>query len=300
MDNITELVFGVILWLISCGFLLYVAGNKSQLKSTSKSDESLNNIDENNLQNENFLDVSNDQKLTIEELEVKIDDHKIENLEAELSKQNLELNVAKDRINDLLEELKSVSDQLKLTQDISIKLQEELESSQQMSLKLEEELELTQNKSLKLEKELQLTKNNFQQLEEKTKKQKQESEELKIKLNRQKKELTTEFAETIFEKLHCLLTNYPTARIMTKVKPDLPAKNLISLFKPLDSVSEYLGFNLIGKPWQKVAFNPQFHQADTEDIIAGELVYIRFVGYRYGHRILTPAKVSRTLPGKNQ
>jgi hypothetical protein len=38
------------------------------------------------------------------------------------------------------------------------------------------------------------------------------------------------------------------------------------------------------------------HQPDVEDITEGELVYIRFVGYREGERILAPAKVSRTLP----
>ena len=83
---------------------------------------------------------------------------------------------------------------------------------------------------------------------------------------------------------------------MVEAKPDLPAKNLVPLFTPLDNVLASWGYEQIGSPWEQVPFNPQLYQADTNDIAEGDLVYIRFVGYRNGSRILSPAKVSRTLP----
>ena len=100
---------------------------------------------------------------------------------------------------------------------------------------------------------------------------------------------------------------------MAQAKPDLPAKNLTSLFTPLESLLKSWGYEPIGKPWEQVPYNPQLHQADTDDIEEGELVYVRFIGYcdrksndrntaqitddTQQTQILCPAKVSRTLPG---
>lgn len=120
--------------------------------------------------------------------------------------------------------------------------------------------------------------------------------QLREALQQQRIELTTEFQHSTFQQLQTLLTNHPTVQKLVELKPDLPAKNLISLFISLDNLIENWGYESIGKVWEKVAYNPQLHQPDTGDIEVGELVYIRFVGYRKGDRILAPAKVSRILP----
>lgn len=119
---------------------------------------------------------------------------------------------------------------------------------------------------------------------------------LREELEAQSSLLKSDFRSEVFEQLQTLLTNYPTAREMAKVKPDLPAKNLISLFTSLENLLENWGYETIGKPWEKVNYNPQIHQADSDDIEVGESVYIRFVGYRDGDNILYPAKVSLNLP----
>jgi hypothetical protein len=120
--------------------------------------------------------------------------------------------------------------------------------------------------------------------------------QLREALQQQRIELTTELQHSTFQQLQTLLTNHPTVRKLVELKPDLPAKNLISLFISLDNLIESWGYESIGKVWEKVAYNPQLHQPDAGDIEVGELVYIRFVGYRKGDRILAPAKVSRILP----
>lgn len=124
----------------------------------------------------------------------------------------------------------------------------------------------------------------------------EQCQRLREELETQKSQLWEHFCQSTFEELQTLLTNYPTAAEMARIKPDLPAKNLTALFATLDNLLENWGYEPIGQPWESVAYNPQFHQGDCDDMQPGEVVYIRFVGYRQGDRILSPAKVSRTLP----
>jgi molecular chaperone GrpE (heat shock protein)/DNA-binding Xre family transcriptional regulator len=125
---------------------------------------------------------------------------------------------------------------------------------------------------------------------------KQQCLRLRDELEQQKTQLTDDFRRATFEQLQTLLTSYPAARKMAEAKPEMPAKNLSALFTPLENLLSTWGFETIGSAWEQVTYNPQLHQPDVEDITEGDLVYVRFVGYRYGERILVPAKVSRTLP----
>ena len=120
---------------------------------------------------------------------------------------------------------------------------------------------------------------------------------LRDELQQQKGQLSADFRDSTFEQLQPLLANYPSVRKMAEAKPNLPAKNLIALLTPLDDLVDSWGWVRIGSVWEQVAYNPQLHQPDADDIQEGDLVYIRFVGYRDRERILCPAKVSRTLPG---
>lgn len=119
---------------------------------------------------------------------------------------------------------------------------------------------------------------------------------LREELKQQSGQLKTDFQNETFTQLQTLLSNYPTVKKMALSKPDLPAKNLISLFTSLDNLMTSWGYNAIGETWEQVNYNPQLHQADSDDIQEGELVYIRFIGYQDGDKVLYPAKVSRTLP----
>jgi molecular chaperone GrpE (heat shock protein) len=124
-----------------------------------------------------------------------------------------------------------------------------------------------------------------------------ECDRLHQQLTQQRETLNQEFRQATFEQLQFLFTQFPSARKMAEAKPELPAKNFSALFTPLENLLEEWEITPIGKVWETVEFNPQYHQADSEDIEAGESVYVRFVGYHQGEKILVPAKVSRTLPG---
>jgi len=124
-----------------------------------------------------------------------------------------------------------------------------------------------------------------------------ECDRLRQQLAQQQETLNREFQQATFEQLQFLFTQFPSARKMAEAKPELPAKNFSALFTPLENLLEDWDITPIGEVWGTVEFDPQYHQADSEDIEAGESVYVRFVGYRQGDNILVPAKVSRTLPG---
>lgn len=120
---------------------------------------------------------------------------------------------------------------------------------------------------------------------------------LRAELQQQKSQLHEDFQDISFAQLQSLLTNYPTARKMAQLKPDLPASNLTALFTPLDHLLQTWHIAPIGTAWEQVPFDTRLHQPDADDVVEGEPVYIRFIGYHHGDRILSPAKVSRTLPG---
>ena len=120
---------------------------------------------------------------------------------------------------------------------------------------------------------------------------------LRTELQQQRAQLYKDFQTDSFAQLQPLLTNYPSACKMAQVKPDLPARNLVALFTPLETLLETWQITPIGTAWEQVPFDAQKHQPDIDEIATGELVYVRFVGYAQGDRILSPAKVSRTLPG---
>jgi molecular chaperone GrpE (heat shock protein) len=125
---------------------------------------------------------------------------------------------------------------------------------------------------------------------------KQQCLRLKTELETRSQQVSDDLKQDFFNQLQSLLANYPTAIKMAQQKPDLPAKNLVALFTPLGNLLSDWGYETIGELWQQVEYNPQLHQADSDDLNAGDRVYVRFVGYRDRDTILCPAKVSRTLP----
>ncbi|MBD2035167.1 XRE family transcriptional regulator [Leptolyngbya sp. FACHB-321] len=123
----------------------------------------------------------------------------------------------------------------------------------------------------------------------------QECLRLQQALQQQEIALTTTLRHSLFKQLQVLFTHYPSVNKIIETRPDLPAKNVVPMFVPLENLVQSWGYEQIGAVWEQVAYDPTLHQPDTPDIEAGELVYVRFVGYRDGSIVLSPAKVSRTL-----
>lgn len=128
----------------------------------------------------------------------------------------------------------------------------------------------------------------------------QQYQRLQYQLAAQTSQAIAHAQEDAFAQLQPLLTQYPSVAKMVEYQPGLPAERLVALFTPLENLVQQWGYELIGQPWEAVPFDPQLHQPDVDDLAVGESVYVRFVGYRQGDRILCPARVSRQLPAMVQ
>lgn len=168
-------------------------------------------------------------------------------------------------------------------------LRSEIDSLKQTQINLEQKLETTTS-------DWQTSQREKAALEVQLEEFKQQCVRLRSQLETQSTQSQQDTELNAFEQIQSLLTQYPSVRRMTEAKPELPARNLIGMFTSLDNLVRFWGYQAIGQPWEQVEFDPQFHQGDVTDLELGESVYVRFIGYRSGDRILVPAKVSRTLP----
>ncbi|WP_187293824.1 XRE family transcriptional regulator [Gloeobacter kilaueensis] len=125
-----------------------------------------------------------------------------------------------------------------------------------------------------------------------------ECRRLQQQLDEQKALLTAQFRTQTAGQLLALLVQAPTLREAALKNPALKAASFVHLLAPLESLMADWGYRTIGAVWQPVSFDPDLHQPDSEKIVPGEAVYVRFVGYRSDDgAVLCKAKVSRTLPG---
>ena len=124
----------------------------------------------------------------------------------------------------------------------------------------------------------------------------QQCQRLREEFKTQAAQVQADAIEGGFEQIQTLLTQYPSVRKMVESQPDLPARNIVALLTSLENLVKFWECRAIGKPWGTVPYDPQLHQSDVGNIRVGESVYVRFIGYQKGDRILISAKVSRTLP----
>ncbi|MBD2096384.1 molecular chaperone GrpE [Trichocoleus sp. FACHB-591] len=178
-------------------------------------------------------------------------------------------------------------------QDTQSALQHDLETLKQTSQQIQRDLEKQLQETSET---LQTRQREKANLEDQVEALKQQCLRLRSSLEQQTTQVQQDTQVAAFQQVQMLLTQYPSVRRMVEGKPDLPARNLVAMFTPLDNLVQFWGCQAIGTPWELAAYDPQLHQADSSDLQPGEPIYIRFVGYRQGDRILIPAKVSRTLP----
>jgi hypothetical protein len=180
-----------------------------------------------------------------------------------------------------------------IAQTTQTQLRSELEllkqTSEQIQRDLEQRLQATTTT-------LQTTQREKANLEDQVESLKQQCLRLRNALDQQSAQVKQDTQTAAFQQIQALLTQYPSVRQMVESKPDWPARNLVAMFTSLDNLLGFWSYQVIGKPWEAVAYDPQLHQGDRDDLQPGEQVYIRFVGYRQNGCILIPAKVSRTLP----
>jgi molecular chaperone GrpE (heat shock protein) len=112
--------------------------------------------------------------------------------------------------------------------------------------------------------------------------------------SQQREILQHEFQQVSLQLLESLLVQFPTAAHKARENPQLPAVNILPLVqKPLERLLENWGINAIASVGDEIPYDPQFHQLMEGTVQIGEIVKVRYIGYRQGEKLLYRAKVSK-------
>ena len=122
---------------------------------------------------------------------------------------------------------------------------------------------------------------------------KQEYQKLQQEMYQQQEFLETEFQRSSIETIESWLLQWPTAVTAVKKNPNLPAARLIGLVEPVEQLLKQWNIEAIATVGDKIAYNPQYHQLIKGTAQPGEVVEVRYVGYKQEDKLLYKAKVSQ-------
>ena len=120
----------------------------------------------------------------------------------------------------------------------------------------------------------------------------QDYQNLQQKYASQKQELTQQFQLSTLETLESFLLQFPTFIAAVNKNPDLPAARLLPLLKPIEQLLDNWDITPIAAVGDKIPYNPLEHELMEGTAQTGELVEVRYVGYRQEDNLLYRAKVS--------
>lgn len=127
---------------------------------------------------------------------------------------------------------------------------------------------------------------------------KKEYERSQQQIQQQREALLQEFQQSSLQLLESLLLQFPTAAYKARENPQLSALNIVPLVhKPLEKLLLQWGVEAIAPVGAEIPYNPQLHQLLEGNTQAGDIVKVRYTGYRQGDKLLYRAKVSPVLPG---
>ncbi|WP_026734042.1 nucleotide exchange factor GrpE [Fischerella sp. PCC 9605] len=120
-----------------------------------------------------------------------------------------------------------------------------------------------------------------------------EYDRLQLQLQQQQLSLQQEFQQSSLQLLESLLLQFPTAAQKARENPQLPALKIVPLVqKPLERLLQQWGVEAIALVGAELPYDPQLHQLMDGNAQPGEIVKVRYTGYRQGDKLLYRAKVS--------
>ncbi|NEO28720.1 MAG: helix-turn-helix domain-containing protein [Kamptonema sp. SIO4C4] len=120
----------------------------------------------------------------------------------------------------------------------------------------------------------------------------QECDRLSQQLQTQQETLLEQFHQSSLQVLESWLLQWPTAVKATEKNPQLPASRLIPLVNPINTLMEQWGVEAIASVGEECPYNPQEQELMEGTAQPGEMVRVRYVGYRYRGKLLYRARVS--------
>lgn len=122
----------------------------------------------------------------------------------------------------------------------------------------------------------------------------EEYQRLQQMIANQQQELRSQFERETIQQLETLLLQLPSAAYAVQNNPDMLAKNILPLLRPIDVLLQKWGITAIGSVGEEVTYDPQKHQLmeGIDDIEQGDLAIVRYVGYMQGEKLLYRARVA--------
>jgi DNA-binding Xre family transcriptional regulator len=121
---------------------------------------------------------------------------------------------------------------------------------------------------------------------------KQEYQKLQKQLETQRETLKQEFQQSSLQILESWLLQWPTAAYAAGQNQQLPAVRLLPLLRPVEQLMQEWGVEAIASVGSEIPYEPQWHQLMDGTAALGEVVKVRYVGYRSAGKLLYRAKVS--------
>jgi DNA-binding Xre family transcriptional regulator len=119
----------------------------------------------------------------------------------------------------------------------------------------------------------------------------QEYQRLQATLHIQRASLLEEFQLSSLQILESWMLQWPTAAIKAQENQKLSAVKLLPLVRPVEKLLEEWGVEAIAPVGSSIPYNPQQHQLLEGKVQPGELVKVRYTGYKQGDKLLYRAKV---------
>ncbi|MCU0552479.1 MAG: helix-turn-helix transcriptional regulator [Leptolyngbya sp. Prado105] len=119
-----------------------------------------------------------------------------------------------------------------------------------------------------------------------------EYDRLKSQLSEQRETLRQEFQQSSLQTLEPWLIQWSAAAYAAQQNPQAPAVKLLPLVRPIEQLLQDWGIEQSAIVGSEIPYDPQQHQLMGGTVEVGELVRVRYAGYRQGERLLYRAKVS--------
>lgn len=120
----------------------------------------------------------------------------------------------------------------------------------------------------------------------------QEYQHLQQQLQQQGATLQTEFQYQSLQTLESLLTYLPAAKYAATKQPDFPASKIFPLLQSIDRLLAQWDVTVIGEIGTQITYDPHYYQLIEGTAQPGELVTVRYCGYRQGDKLIFRSKVS--------
>ncbi len=125
----------------------------------------------------------------------------------------------------------------------------------------------------------------------------QEYKRLQQKMEQQKDTIQQELQQASLQTIESWLIQWPTAVAAIIKNPDLPAARLLPLVKPIEKLVSKWGLEQIAFVGEELPYDPQWHELMKGSAEPGDMVKVRYVGYKQQEKIFYKAKVSPVEEG---